>query len=104
MMLGDLIARLDDPDAAVEVLMATGDVGLIAFAQSEAAHHADGLGAYLSNAIAAFSSSASADDWMSAMMVASRSDNPGGAFLGAVIRRAGRPVAQPRMGAHDGYG
>ena len=104
MMLGDLIARLDDPDAAVEVLMATGDVGLIAFAQSEAVHHADGLGAYLSNALATFSSSASADDWMSAMMVASRSENPGGAFLAAVIRRAGRQVAQPRMGAHDGYG
>lgn len=104
MTLGELIARFDDPETAVETLMATGDLGLIASARDEALRYPGGLGAFLSDAVAAFSRSASSDDWMAAMMAASRSENPGGAFMRAVLERTSRHDHDGCAGACHGHG
>ncbi|MCB1511614.1 MAG: hypothetical protein KDJ36_11995 [Hyphomicrobiaceae bacterium] len=104
MTLGELIARLDDPAVAVEVLMATGDLALITSARETAQRRSLSLGDFLSETVGLFASSASSDDWMAAMTAASRSENPGGAFMRAVLERSGRRGPDAGAGANHGHG
>lgn len=77
MLLGDLIARLDDEAVAAEALIGLADLSLVA--RVEAAAEASGLtpGAVAARAVAAFADGASEDDWLSLVGSLSRSDEPG---------------------------
>lgn len=85
MILGDLMARLDDERLATETLLATGDLALIAQVQRLAGAREQTVGGIIADAIAAFSSTASPDDWMQLMSAANRTENPGGAVLRQIM-------------------
>jgi hypothetical protein len=81
MLLGDLIARLDDEATAIETLLATGDVALIARVQAAAAARQSTLGEALQAMIGEFCFNARPEDWIALMTAAARSDAPGAECL-----------------------
>jgi hypothetical protein len=85
MTLGDLIARLDDPQTASDALFSTGDIALIARVQNLASAQAEPVGDFLTGMIGVFGSVASADDWMAVVSAANKADPPGGACLRAML-------------------
>ncbi|CFX58906.1 conserved protein of unknown function [Candidatus Filomicrobium marinum] len=91
MLLGDLIKQLDDEAAATEALLSIGDIAFIVRIQELAAAEETALGAYLRRKISHFSATADADTWMAVMMTSSRSKNPGGNCLRAILETTCMP-------------
>jgi len=85
MLLGDLIARLDDDTVAAETLLALGDIKLIAWARTTAARDGVSVGSFLIEVIGRLAQAADPDAWLSLMSAAGRSDNPGAACLRTAI-------------------
>lgn len=85
MTLGAMIADLVDEGRAVDALVSTGDVALIARVQSAAAAEGLALNELIAVLVGWFSASAAPDDWVQVMAVANRSATPGEACLGAML-------------------
>jgi hypothetical protein len=85
MMLGDLIAQLEDEALAAEALLATGDVVLIARVQAAAETARSPVGAFLQEQIGRFSTCATADEWVAVMNAAGRDELPGAACLRVML-------------------
>lgn len=85
MMLGDLIAQLDDEATAVETLLATGDIGLVARVQAAAEAAGSSLGELLQELIGSFGRTAGSSDWIAVMNAAGRSEAPGAACLRVML-------------------
>lgn len=77
MLLGDLIARFDDDAVATEALLALDDLPLAARVREAAAREGLTPGEYASSAVQYFSSSASDEDWVTAIGQMGRSQEPG---------------------------
>jgi hypothetical protein len=88
MMLGDLMARLEDEAVAEEMLLATADLALIGRVRSLAGEDGTSVGACLSRLIGRFLDCADADAWMAVMSAAGRSDDPGAACLSRMVQSA----------------
>lgn len=84
MLLGDLIARLDDDTVAAETLMAIGDLALVQRAHDAAIDADLDLGAFMAAAVRRYLNQAPADEWTTLMGAIDRSGDPGS----ALIRRA----------------
>ena len=103
MVLGDLMARLDDEMVTTETLMATGDLTLISQVHDRATLLGKTVGEHVADAVAAFSHAAAPDDWMQLMTAANNSENPGGAVLKIIISASGSDVlTKPGDGARHG--
>ncbi|MGP9820756.1 hypothetical protein ACTZWW_12140 [Salinarimonas sp. NSM] len=85
MLLGDIIARLDDEVVAMRALVDLGDLPLLA--EVEAAASRDGLtpGGFAARAVQAFTASAGDDDWVSLIGTIGRAEDPGGACLKTML-------------------
>ncbi|GGK51366.1 hypothetical protein [Salinarimonas ramus] len=85
MLLGDVIARLDDEVVALEALVSLDDLSLLA--EVEAAASRDGLtpGGFAARAVQAFTASASDEDWVSLIGTIGRAEDPGGACLKGML-------------------
>lgn len=100
MLLGDLIAQLGDETIAMESLIGLGDLALLARVQEAAA--ADDLtpGEYAAQAVHAFSTQASDEDWVSVIGVMGKTDDPGHACLKKMVEFALRPAGVAHACGH----
>jgi hypothetical protein len=102
MLLGDLIARLDDEVVALETLVGMGDLALLAEVEAAAARQGLTAGEFAAQAVAAFSSRASDDDWVSLIGTIGRAEDPGGACLKTMLAYALRPAPAGHACGHAG--
>jgi hypothetical protein len=92
MLLGDIIAQLDDETFAMEALVGLGDLALLA--KVEGAAEAEGItpGDFAARAVQAFSDGASDEDWVSLIGVMGRTSDPGQVCLRKMVEFALRPA------------
>lgn len=91
MLLGDIIAQLDDETVAMETLVGLGDLALLA--RVECAAGGEGLtpGEYAARAVQLFSDTASDEDWVSLIGVMGQTDDPGRICLKKMVEFALKP-------------
>jgi hypothetical protein len=99
-LLGDVIARLDDETVAMEALLSLGDLALLARVEQAAA--ADGLsaGEFAAQAVQMFSTQASDEDWVSLIGVMGQTADPGQVCLKKMVEFALRPTGAPHACGH----
>jgi hypothetical protein len=88
MLLGDLMARVQEPSFATEALLALDDITLVARINTEAAHEGLQPGEFIGQSIASFVSGATDEEWLGMIGALSRAENPGQAFLHRVLSKA----------------
>jgi hypothetical protein len=81
MILGDVIARLEDETVAAEMLLRLDDLGLVAEMTRRAADAGVPLGRYATWAVRHYADSAPDDEWTQLIGVLGRTDDPGVACL-----------------------
>ena len=85
MLLGDLIAKFDDPDFAGEALFALDDLVLTAQVTAAAAAENISPGEFAMQAVGQFVNHAKDEQWLGLVGVMAKSDNPGQVFLRRVL-------------------
>lgn len=103
MLLGDVIARLEDEAVAAETLLALGDLALMMRVEEAAAARELTAGEFAAEAVARFSSQASDEDWVSLIGVIGQTDDPGRVCLRKMIEFAlkpGRAAKAPHVCSH----
>jgi hypothetical protein len=93
MLLGDIIARLDDEAVAMEALVGLGDLALLACVEGAAEVEGITAGEFAAQAVQAFSTGASDEDWVSLIGVMGQTSDPGQACLKKMVEFALRPAA-----------
>ncbi|MDF1587039.1 hypothetical protein [Marinimicrococcus flavescens] len=88
MMLGTVIARLEEPGIAEAVLIAAGDMALLSRLQEAAAAEGVHLAAYASRAVRHFLDHADEEDWLQLMGLMGRSEEAGLVALRAILHKA----------------
>jgi hypothetical protein len=88
MLLGDLMAQLEDETVAAETLLAIDDLALSAQVAEAAAREGIGTGAYIVACIGRFANRASDEDWITLLGQMGKSDAPGQVFLRKALRAA----------------
>ncbi|HXF86977.1 MAG TPA: hypothetical protein VNK48_01310 [Xanthobacteraceae bacterium] len=85
MLLGDIIARLQDDAVAGEALFALGDLPLTARVLAAAREAAMPPGEFTAQLVGRFVRSASDEDWLTLIGRMGRADDPGRMFLHHVL-------------------
>jgi hypothetical protein len=85
MMLGAVIASLQDEARVEETLAALDDLALMARVRAAAEAAGLPLGAFVSGAVGAFIEAARDEDWLALMTAANRAEDPAGACLKAML-------------------
>ena len=93
MQVGDVIARFEDETFINETLLALDDLVLAARIVTSAAENSVSTGEFAAQAVGQFVNGASDDEWLTLIVLISRADNPGQAFLRRVLSRA-LPLSQ----------
>ncbi len=88
MLLGDLIARVQEPTFAAEALLALDDLALMARIQDASAREGLTSGAFISQSIAGFVNRATDEEWLGMIGAMSKAENPGQAFLHFALTKA----------------
>jgi hypothetical protein len=91
MLLGDLIAQLQDEAVVSETLLSLGDLALASRFAAIAAASNVSVGELAAQKIGRFVSTASDEDWLTLIGQMSRAENPGQVFLRRALSNAGRP-------------
>jgi hypothetical protein len=91
MLLGDVIAGLDDEALAMQTLIGLGDLALVVRVEEAAAGEGLTPGAFAARAVQIFSSDASDEDWVSLIGVMGQTTDPGQACLRKMVEFALRP-------------
>jgi hypothetical protein len=81
MLLGDVIARLEDETFAIETLAHLDDLGLMAEMKKRAESAGLSLGAYATWSVRHFADTAPDDEWVQLIGVLGRAEDPGVACL-----------------------
>ncbi len=81
MLLGDVIAGLEDEAVAAETVLRLGDLGLLAALQRQADESGVALGAYAAWSVRVYADNAPADEWTTLLGVMGRAEDPGAAYL-----------------------
>lgn len=100
MLLGDIIARLDDETIAMEALVGLGDLALLARVEEAAGREGISRGDFATQAVHAFSAQASDEDWVSLIGAMGRTSDPGQACLRKMVEFALRPTGAPHACSH----
>ena len=77
MLLGDLIAGLEDDAVASETILRVGDLKLLAAMQANAEAEDMDLASYARTAVQRYTAEASNEEWITLMGLLSRADDPG---------------------------
>lgn len=77
MMLGDILARLDDDGEAAEVVLGVGDLHLLVAMRERAEAEGLGLADYARAAIQRYAAEASDEEWLTMMGQIGRASDPG---------------------------
>ncbi len=81
MLLGDIIARLEDETIATETIVRLDDLGLIAEMTTRAADAGLSLGGYATWAVRHYADNAPDDEWTQLIGVLGRAEDPGAVCL-----------------------
>jgi len=81
MVLGDILARLSDETAAVETILGSGDLTLLAVIKERAAADGLDLAACVTQTVQRYAHEASDEEWVTLMGMLNRSSNPGATCL-----------------------
>ena len=81
MMLGDILARLNDEGEAAEIILGVGDLRLLAAMQERAESEGLDLAAYARAAVQRYAAEASDEEWITLMGLIGRAGDPGTACL-----------------------
>ena len=92
MLLGDVIAGLDDEVHAMQTLIGLGDLALVVRVEQAATGEGLTPGAFAARAVQLFSSQASDEDWVSLIGVMGQTADPGQACLRKMVEFALRPL------------
>ena len=93
MLLGDVIARLEDDAVADETLVALGDLTLTARVAAAATREAMSRGEFVAACVGQFAAHSSDDHWVQVLGKMARTDDPGQVCLRHAIEAALRLVA-----------
>lgn len=88
MLLGDLIARLQDEAVVSETLLSLGDLALTARVVALAAASDVSVGELAAQTVGRFVNTASEEDWLTLIGQMSRAENPGQVFLRRALSAA----------------
>ena len=77
MLLGDVLARFDDENVAVETILGLGDLALIARLRERAEALGQSLGDYAASTVRCYAASAPDEEWITLMGALGRAKNPG---------------------------
>lgn len=80
MMLGDILAGLDEPQAT-EIILGLGDLSLLGSLRAQAEAECVDLATYARAAVQRYIAQASDEEWITLMGQLARSDDPGGVCL-----------------------
>jgi hypothetical protein len=89
-MLGDILARLTDETTAIETILGTGDLSLLATVQERAATDGVDLGACVTQTVQRYTHEASDEEWITLMGLLNRSPDPGTACIKRAFEHAAR--------------
>lgn len=81
MMLGDVLARLNDEGEAAEIIVGVGDLRLLAAMRERAEFEGLDLAAYARAAIQRYAAEASDEEWITLLGLIGRAGDPGTACL-----------------------
>ena len=88
MLLGDLIAKVQQPSFAAEALLVLDDLALMARINIASDRAELEPGEFISQSIGAFVDRATDEEWLSMIGAMSQAENPGQAFLHRVLSKA----------------
>ncbi|ACL57108.1 hypothetical protein [Methylobacterium nodulans] len=91
MLLGDIIAHLDDEAVATETLVRLDDLVLLGRVQESAADEGLTPGEFAARAVRQFSDTASDEDWVTMLGIMGQTPEPGLACLRRMVEYALRP-------------
>lgn len=91
MLLGDVIARFEDPAVVGETLFAGDDLALMARIARLAAENNVSAGEFAMQSIGRFVNGASDEEWLTLIGQMSRAENPGQVFLRHALSNAWPP-------------
>lgn len=91
MLLGDVIARFEDPAVVGETLFAGDDLALMARIARLAAENNVSAGEFAMQSIGRFVNGASDEEWLTLIGQMSRAENPGQLFLRHALSNAWPP-------------
>lgn len=77
MLLGDLLAGLNDDAAAAEIILRLGDLSLLTAMRERAEAEGTDLASYARSAVQRYTAQASDEDWITLMGLIGRSPDPG---------------------------
>jgi len=80
-MLGDILARLTDETMALETILGTGDLALLAAVREHAAAEGLDLAACVTQTVRRYTNEASDEEWVTLMGLLNRSKDPGATCL-----------------------
>lgn len=100
MLLGDIIARLDDEAIAMEALVGLGDLTLLARVKEAAVRDGLSPGGFATRAVHVFSTQASDEDWVSLIGVMGQTPDPGQICLKKMVEFALRPTGASHACGH----
>lgn len=101
MLLGDIIAQLDDEAVATEALIRLDDLILLGRVQEAAEQDGVAPGEFAARAVRLFSDAASDEDWVSMIGVMGQTAEPGLACLRRMVEFALRPQGGSHACGHD---
>ncbi len=88
MLLGDLMARLENEDVAAATLESMGDLALTAAVVAAASREGISSGAFIADCVAAFANGASDEEWTTVIGQMGRASDPGQVLLRRAVRAA----------------
>lgn len=88
MMLGDVLAGLDDEAKAAEMIVGLGDLQLLAGIRQQAEAEGVDLATYAREAMQRYAAQASDEEWITLMGLIGRSDDPAGVCLRRALNAA----------------
>lgn len=88
MILGDLLARVEEADSAGNITALLDDLSLMARIAAVAAQEGIDPDQYIVGAVRRFERDATGDDWATLISAVARHPNPGSACLRCMVERA----------------
>ena len=92
MLLGDIIARLEDDAVADEALISLGDLALAARVAAAASQEALTRGEFVATCVGQFAAHSSDEQWLTVLGQMGRAEDPGRVFLRHAIEAALGPA------------
>lgn len=104
MLLGTLIAKLEDEACATDFIAVLGDLVLYAEIVAAAERFDETPGAYLAASVGEFAAAAADEEWVSLIATVERAEDPGRAAIQRIVRWAMAHESAGAMGAGQSCG